>query len=105
MAADNANSPLQNATCTLLDDLSHVHCIVDLFRTNDVADHTSTWDVLNLRLTSDGDLTGDMLMDLPPTRAVLINPYNGSVYKIKKCTIRRYMYSKAVGIHIHSMMR
>lgn len=49
-----------------------------LCRNEEVADCAPP-DDLNLRLTTDGDLTGDLLMELPPLRAVILNPYNGSV--------------------------
>ena len=56
--------------------ISHVLC-----RSEEVADCAPS-NSLHLRLTTDGDLTGDMLMELPPLRAVILNPYNGSVQYI-----------------------
>ena len=42
-----------------------------------IADHSPDRESINLRLTSTGYLTGDLVMDLPPMRSVLIDPYNG----------------------------
>lgn len=42
-----------------------------------IADHSPDNEDINLRLTSTGYLTGDLVMDLPPMRSVLIDPYNG----------------------------
>ena len=42
-----------------------------------VADHSPCTRGLSLRLTNDGYLTGDLQMDLPPLKTVLIDPYTG----------------------------
>ena len=42
-----------------------------------IADHSPDKEDINFRLTSTGYLTGDLVMDLPPMKSVLIDPYNG----------------------------
>ena len=42
-----------------------------------IADHSSGPKDLSLRITNDGYLTGDFQMDMPPMKAVLIDPYSG----------------------------
>ena len=42
-----------------------------------IADHSPDNEDINFRLTSTGYLTGDLVMDLPPMKSVLIDPYNG----------------------------
>ena len=40
-----------------------------------LADHCS--EQINLHFTEDGYLTGDMSMDFPPMRCVLLDPFTG----------------------------
>ena len=42
-----------------------------------IADHSSSPKDLSLRITNDGYVTGDFQMDMPPMKAVLIDPYSG----------------------------
>jgi hypothetical protein len=50
-------------------------------------------DDLNLRIDSNGYLTGDMTLDVPPMREISIDPYTGSLHFQKVSTIQHYSYN------------
>uniref|UniRef100_A0A1X7UZZ4 Uncharacterized protein n=1 Tax=Amphimedon queenslandica TaxID=400682 RepID=A0A1X7UZZ4_AMPQE len=66
-----------------------LHSHQPYLRTEEVADCAPRHN-LNLRLTTEGDLTGDMLMELPPLRAVILNPYNGSIQFKREASLQHY---------------
>ncbi|XP_002736193.2 uncharacterized protein LOC100369133 [Saccoglossus kowalevskii] len=55
----------------------YIHPMLTTDNVPPVADNVGTH--LNLRITDDGYITGDMSMNLPPMRALLLDPYDGSV--------------------------